>query len=197
MRGAPGPAQAPRRSPHPRATASPDRASLAAAPPRAARPACGRPMNCAARDVAVGIALAQAHEHLSILKHLESPAAHRHLHGIKIPQGSDWPVRFEMSVLPRLAPICRSTTWLLYAENSLAPICRKFLGSYMPEDDRAPISSAERSKMARFVASHCLGLRAPKPGRWPRQPMLTRSEHCRWRASEAACRRQRAAAGGF
>ena len=96
-----------------------------------------------AGDLAVGFAAAQADEHLSILEHLDSPAAHRHLHGIKIPQRSDWPVRFEMSALPRLAPICRksggaitpTTPWRLYAGNPLAPIRRKFLGSYVPEDD--------------------------------------------------------------
>src|SRR6266542_2673704 len=61
----------------------------------------------------------------------------------KIPQRHEWPVRFEMSVLPRVAPICRKpagsytpkNAWRLNAGNPLAPIRRKLNGSYVPEDD--------------------------------------------------------------
>ena len=60
-----------------------------------------------------------------------------------------------------------------------------------------PFRAPSAQEWPRFVASHFLGLRAPKPGRWPRPAMLTRSERCRWRASEAACRRKRAAAVRF
>lgn len=72
------------------------------------------------RHARAAVATAQPGKNLSMLEHLDSPAAHHRLHGNKIPQRSDWPVRFEMSVPPRLAP---------YAENGMAPKCRRLAGS--------------------------------------------------------------------
>ena len=64
----------------------------------------------------VGIALAQAHQNLSILEHLESPSAHSPLPGGKSRKGN------HMAFSSR----CPSSLgdWLLYADHALAPICR-------------------------------------------------------------------------
>jgi len=80
------------------------------------------------RDVAIGIALAQPHQNLSILEHLESPSAHR------TPPDKSGSVRPWSSnpAQPTLAPICRSSggaitpilTWRQYGDPGLAPLRR-------------------------------------------------------------------------
>ena len=96
-----------------------------------------------ARDVAVGIALAHAHQDPSVLKHLESPSRHRLPSRAKSSERSLRPSIRDALQPPQLAPICRKpagsiapkTQWLQYAENGLAPLCRKPSGSITPKDD--------------------------------------------------------------
>ena len=75
-------------------------------------------------NVAVGIALAQAHQDRSILEHLESPAPHR---------GSPSGQKSERVAVTRSVRDARPhpagsntpiTEWLLYADHGVAPICR-------------------------------------------------------------------------
>lgn len=97
-----------------------------------------------AGNVAIGIALAQPDQDLTILKHLESPSAHWPL-----PQAKSCRVAADVSSrCPsspyKVAPLCRSasgsimaiTPWLHYADHPLAPICRSRSGSNMPVGDR-------------------------------------------------------------
>ena len=89
-----------------------------------------------AGDVALRIALPQSNQHLSILKHLESPAAHGDLPGTKSLSVALWPhpVR-DARAQPRPGSFMPKTGWLQYAENSLAPMCRKMTVAGSPADD--------------------------------------------------------------
>ena len=76
-----------------------------------------------AGNVAVGVALAHAHQDLSVLKHLESPAAHRSPSRAKSREGNG-----AASIRDARPPL----TWLLYADQPLAPLRRSRRGSIMP-----------------------------------------------------------------
>ena len=98
--------------------------------------------------VSVRVALAQPHQNLTILEHLETPSAHRiprrqKAHSLAVPSS----VR-DACPPAQLAPICRSangsimaiTPWIHYADLPVAPICRSRPGSNMPCMDPPPMS---------------------------------------------------------
>lgn len=77
-----------------------------------------------ARDISIRVALAQPHQDLAILEHLESPSAHRLSPRAKSPQPSP-------AVFSSRCPSYRSTgsympirEWLHYADLRVAPTCR-------------------------------------------------------------------------
>ena len=85
-----------------------------------------RPIRPRAGDLAVGIALAQPHQDLSILKHLESPAAHRSPPaGTKARKGSGAPRSVRDARLPLAGSNMPISDWLHYgdhASGSIMPI---------------------------------------------------------------------------
>ena len=91
-----------------------------------------------------GRARAQPHEHLSVLEHLDSPAAHRCLlhkqKPVRVPDGPvgasrgarlrfGQPVRQQGAGSGRYVP---TTPWPVDADSELAGICRSRRGRYMP-----------------------------------------------------------------
>ena len=89
------------------------------------------PHQASARDVAIGIALAQAHQNRSILEHLDSPSRHR-LSPQKIRERSGSARQFEMSVIPSTGSNMPISDWLHYGDHQVAPICRSRRGFYVP-----------------------------------------------------------------
>ena len=95
-----------------------------------------------AGDGPIGIALAQTHQDLSILEHLESPAGHR------FPSAPGYCLR--RLAMRRCDPRCPALhrtgsntpkhQWLHSGENRVAPICRKLNGSLMPKGNKPEAS---------------------------------------------------------
>ena len=74
------------------------------------------------RDIAIRIPLAHAHQDLSVVKHLESPLAHRVL------REKARSVRDGVGV----RDLVRTSQWRLYADPQLAPLRRSWNGSITP-----------------------------------------------------------------
>ncbi|KIN89351.1 hypothetical protein PO78_1561 [Thauera sp. SWB20] len=106
-----------------------------------------------ARDLALGIALAHAHQGLAVLVHLDAPAGHRlppaEQKGSRIAMDrsrsrrpSEW--KWLHYADPALASMCRSATgsnmpitdWPQCADHAVAPLCRSSTGSNVPVGDR-------------------------------------------------------------
>jgi hypothetical protein len=105
-----------------------------------------------ARDLALGIALAHAHQGLAVLVHLDAPAGHRlppaEQKGSRVAMDrsrsrrpSEW--KWLHYADPALASMCRSATgsyvpitdWPLCADHAVAPLCRSSTGSNVPVGD--------------------------------------------------------------
>jgi hypothetical protein len=87
-------------------------------------------------DLSLGSAASQLRKNGSVLKHLDSPAAHRYLRGdFKSAHFStQQPIQIEVS-FNSAGSYMPKTKWLHYGGNPLARLRRKRTGSYVPEGD--------------------------------------------------------------